>query len=162
MKTLFATTVFAMVLATSAIADVSIPPQGTRSGGQGVGQKQEKPKEVEPCDRPFSNGDTTVTNECSSGGDVEVTPPNGDSNSSTTIRTEDDFDGTITGVDDNDTVRLGDNCQASVGTTGGHVWIGTGSSLEITCGGGGGATTVHLPGGGTMTLSPGSAITIEN
>jgi phosphohistidine swiveling domain-containing protein len=86
---------------------------------------------VKPGDAPFTNGDVTVTNgtdkdgnPLNSRGDATVTPEDGNANSSSTVTTDRNFKGTITGVETGDTVIVGNDNDADVGTTGGRVELG--------------------------------------
>tara|TARA_R110002096_G_C14661938_1_gene728385 strand:- start:4101 stop:4619 length:519 start_codon:yes stop_codon:yes gene_type:complete len=112
-----------------------------------------------------------ITNEDDSGANADINPKTGDKDSDTKVKTGTGFEGQVDGIDDGDEVDLGSSSEAEVSGTGGEVSVSGGSTVKVTntneppvTGGGtagaGDSITVILPSGNTLTVPPGSSVTI--
>lgn len=160
-RNLFIPIVCAIMLASSAGAHISTPTDSTRAGGTEAAQKKNKTKNVPPCSS-HDNGDTVVTNDCGHQGDASVTPATGTATTSTTIQTDNHFEGSITGLDSNDKLICGPNNKVNVSASGGSIELKGGSTLTLNVLATQGSTnvTVKLPNSVTMSVGPGSNVVI--
>jgi len=120
-----------------------------------------KKKKVKPGQNHCNTDGVCVTNNQESSGDATVDPEVGSGISETTVTTQSGFEGTITGIDANDTVNLGPSNNGSVSGAGGTVNTGSSSTLTISNGTGGGNMTVNLVGGSEITIPPGNSIQLS-
>jgi len=112
-----------------------------------------------------TNGDgVKVCNTGTDGDDFKVDPKSGSGSSATTVDMDNNAEGTIEGLDSNDTVNTTNGSNCTISGTGGTVVITGGSSAtgSVTntnpAGGGGGNITVNA-GGVNITVPPGGSIT---
>ncbi len=115
-------------------------------------------KEVKPG-KEHCNGDVCVKNESTGSQDANVTPAKGDKDTATTVDTDTNFKGSVTGLDSNDTVNVGSSGTVTVTGTGGTVSAKGGSTVTVNNdapAGGGGVITVALPGGAKIEVPAGA------
>lgn len=130
------------------------PAKATDEGKAG------RSKKVKPGECHENSDGVTVCNDKDSSGNAKVNPKSGTSGSETTVTTGTGFEGSIDGIDSNDTVDLGSSNDATVSGNGGTVNTGGGSTTTVTNGTGGGDMTVNTPSGSTVTVPPGSSATV--
>lgn len=110
---------------------------------------------VKPGERK-GNGDVTVTNH-SDKADAKIEGPKAPNN--TTVTTEKDFAGVITGVDEGDTVDLGlSQNDVEIFATGGNVIVQKQSNvtIQVKASSGSNGVTVTMPDKSTVTVKSGS------
>ncbi len=98
---------------------------------------------------------------CNTGekGNFVVDPKSGNENSATTVEAKNDAEGTVEGIDSNDTVNLASGSNVTISGTGGTVNAGSGSTgtVQNTNAPGGASITVNI-GGGNFSVPPGVTI----
>ena len=160
----------------STIALLAVLPIATSFAAQGVQQQaSDEVREVEPvpASKKLKPGDPCHTNNdgvtaCNTGngsagkdGDITINPQSGSASSATTVDFKNDAQGSVTGMDGNDTVNTANGSNATISGTGGTVNAGSGSNVSVTntnpAGGGGASITVNI-GGGSVTVPPGGTI----
>jgi len=140
----------------SPVAQAAAAASGETSG---QGQSQGQVIKVKPGERK-GNGDVTVANN-SEKADAKIEGPSYPNK--TTVTTDKDFTGTISGVDTGDTVDLGaSQDDVVINATGGTVLMSKGSNVTVNVAPlNAAAVTVKMPGGGTMTVQPGSSVNLK-
>ena len=143
-------------------------PTALASGGDAIGSlpaaTAEQSETVKPGESHENEDGVNVENSMKSGGDAKVNPKKGNKNSATTVTTKSRFDGTISGLDSNDTVNMGSSNTGEVKGDGGRVNLSGGCRVTVT----NTSTalnpkimTVSLPSGATATVAPGSSTTFN-
>jgi hypothetical protein len=135
----------------------------------GPATSQPAPKDKKAKVRPgdtHTNGDgVTVTNDKESTGDATVDPKEGNAESDTTVVCKTGFQGTVSGLDFTDTVRIRSNSTATVTSNdGGNVQLSGGSTVTVTntSGDGGRPINVTTGGGTSVSIPPGSSATFNS
>tara|TARA_R110000851_G_scaffold268071_2_gene420668 strand:+ start:2793 stop:3296 length:504 start_codon:yes stop_codon:yes gene_type:complete len=158
-----------LVLACLCSAAVALPQQSSLSAHNGgkpgaeVRDAKGVPahEKVEPGEC-HTNGDGVQV--CNTGdptdGDFTVDPKSGNGNSATTVEAKNDAEGTVEGLDSNDTVNCANGSNTTISGTGGTVNANSGStgSVSNTAAAGGASITVNV-GGGSVTVPPGGTVT---
>jgi len=100
-----------------------------------------------------------VCNDKDSNGDFTIDPKTGSKNSETTVEAKNDAEGTVEGIDSNDTVNCANGSNVTISGTGGTVNANSGSSgtVQNTNAPGGADITINI-GGGSIQVPPGSTI----
>ena len=130
---------------------------GANSGGNAGGtQGKSKPHKVKPGETHTNEDGATVSNSEDSEGNAFIDPKNGGGSSSTTITTKTGFEGSIDGIDANDTVKPGSSNTGTINGNGGTVQLSGNSTWTINNGTGGGNMTVTTPAGNSVTIPPGT------
>ncbi len=121
-------------------------------------------EKVEPGECHTNGDGVQVCNDADSDGDFTVDPKNGSGSSETTVEAKNDAEGTVEGIDSNDTVNCAHGSNVTISGTGGTVNANAGSTGSVTntnpAGGGGASITVNV-GGGSVTVPPGGSITFN-
>lgn len=114
---------------------------------------------VRPGENATNNDGVTVTNDAGSAGDAYVDPKAGCGNGASVskVRTKVGFEGTVEGLDANDSVTLSSSNTATVKGDGGSVTISGGSTVTVEVEPGGAPISVTLPSGTTTTVNSGSS-----
>lgn len=118
-------------------------------------------EKIEPGEPTATNPDGVgVTNAAGSSGNANMNPASGcgGAGATTAVNTQTGFEGSITGLDANDTANLGSSNEATVSGNGGNVVLSGGSTVTVSNGNGGGNMTVTLPSGAKATVLPGSSV----
>ena len=112
-----------------------------------------------------TNGDgVKVCNTGTDGDDFKVDPKSGSGTSATTVDMDNNAEGTIEGLDSNDTVNVANGADVAVSGTGGTVNVpagssATGSVTNTNPAGGGGGNVTLVAGGVTVQIPPGGSVT---
>jgi len=104
----------------------------------------------------------TATNNTGSGGDITMNPASGSGSSSTVVKFKNNATGSVSGLDDTDTVEVAHGANATVTSDdGGTVDFGSGGSGTVTnsAAPGGKNITVKV-GDRSVTLAPGNSVTV--
>ena len=115
---------------------------------------------VEPGDCHLNSDGVEVCVDSGSGGDMKINPKTGSSTSATTVDVLNDSEGTVKGIDGNDTVNVANGAQVDIEGTGGTVDItagGSSGSIKNTAGPGGADITVKTS-GDELKVPPGSTL----
>ena len=120
-------------------------------------------KKIKPGDPCHTNNDGVTA--CNTGstndGNIAIHPQSGSGSSKTTVGFKNDAEGTVTGIDGNDTVNTAHGSDPTISGTGGTVNADSGSTGSVTntnpAGGGGASITVNI-GGGSVTVPPGGTV----
>ena len=134
--------------------------QGTGRPDEEVAPGDGKTK-VKPGDTHCNSDDVCVVNNKGSGANAYIDPSKGNGNSKTRVNTQTSFEGSVDGIDSNDTVNFGSGNTASVTGNGGTVNVSGGSTITATNGTAGGNMTINLPSGSSITVPPGSNVTVN-
>lgn len=150
-------------------------PQATTATNVGGKQTSKQGGEVRDAEALFgyekvedgechTNGDgVKVCNTGTNGDDFKVNPKNGNGNSATTVDMDNDAEGTIEGLDSNDTVNVANGSSTTIsGTAGATVNVPAGSNAtgSVTNTGAAGSGNVNLVAGGiTVGVPPGATVT---
>lgn len=141
------------------------------TGGHVAANGEVKPVEPPPPYEKVQDGechtngdDVKVCNTGDQGDDFRVDPKSGSGSSATTVDMDNNAQGTIDGLDSNDTVNVANGANVAVSGTGGTVNVPSGSSAtgSVTntnpAGGGGGNVTL-VAGGVPVNIPPGGSVT---
>ncbi len=142
-------------LATTSRAHEGIPIQSEARAAK---------KTIKPGDPCWDNGDVVVCNTGTGNRTITVDPGAGSATSATTVTFNNNSQGTVTGVDANDSVDVRSSAQATITGTGGTVRMeATGARAAITNEAGQGSTdmTIILHAGASVTLPPGSSVIVQ-
>jgi len=110
-----------------------------------------------------TNGDgVTLSTDAGSSGTATINPTTGNGNSSTEVVTKTRWSGTVSGIDNNDSVDVKASSKGTVSGTGGSVSLAGGCEVTVTnTDTGNGTITVNLPSGGSATVKSGSSVTFN-
>lgn len=152
------------------IALVLLVPLGTALA---AGKQNAEPKPIDPVpavhtvgpgDPCHPNNDgVEVCNTGSEGdGDITINPKSGSTSSATTVDVKNDANGTVKGIDGNDTVNVSNGANVNIEGTGGTVDLsagGSSGSVKNTNPAGGGGGSITITGGPVdITVPPGSTV----
>lgn len=120
-------------------------------------------EKVKPGEETTNRDGVTVANDKESSGDATIDPKGGcgKEGSKTKVKTKTGFEGSISGLDGNDSVDMSSGADATVSGSGGDVTISNNSEVTVTNAAGGGNMTVHMPSGSEVTIPPGSSATFS-
>ena len=166
MKTLSVLT----MLALTSLA-FAAPQQATQAGGtvRQVAKGEVRDAEAVPAYEKVEDGDchtngdgVKVCNTGTGGDDFKVNPKSGSGSSATTVDMDNNAEGTIEGLDSNDTVNTANGSNTAISGTGGTVNVPAGSSATgsvTNTGAAGGGNITVVAGGVNINVPPGGSIT---
>ncbi len=118
---------------------------------------------VDPGECHTNNDGVEVCNTGDSGDkEIAMTPKSGKASSKTTVNVKNKAQGTVSGIDGNDTVNVSSGADVQISGTGGTVNVSAGSSGSVTntAGSGGGSITIQYS-GMSFHVPPGFSITFN-
>jgi hypothetical protein len=154
LTTLLLCTLVPVTLAASSATNGGNVPSKDAEAVEPVGHEK-----VEPGECHTNNDGVKVCNDADSDGDFTVDPKSGSTSSATTVEAKNDAEGTVDGIDGNDTVNCANGSDVTITGTGGTVNANSGSSgsVQNTNPAGGANITINI-GGGSIQVPPGSTI----
>lgn len=150
----------APLLAGSSLALARGAPAGEAASNDGPAEEDPAPQ------HPSGDRETVTPGECFTNGDgvevcstkkrAHVTPRDGDAQSATQVDSQTGFEGSVSGLDANDTVNLASHNTVTIEGDGGTVLASGSSTLTVTNGTARGTLMIELQNGNQIYVPPGT------